>query len=101
MEKEVSRSRAEAERCRSQAETLLAQVEEERGRLAGAWEELERERIGLATRAPARLAPDAVEVTPRRPAVPTGDNPIAHAILQQYQSLHRDVRMTADQRRGS
>jgi hypothetical protein len=101
MEEEVRRSHAEAEWCRSQADTLLCRVEEERSRIAGAWEELEQERIRLATRTPAHQAPEAVAATPCRSTFPTGDHPIAHAILQQYQSLHRDVRMTADQRRGS
>ena len=110
--------RAEAERQEKEWSASLTQLEADRRLLAEAWERLERQRIdgpGASERhphthsqvqrqprdAPAALL-DAAVAPARSAAADSGpDNPIAQAILRQFQALSRDVRCTAEARRDS
>ena len=111
--------RAEAERQEKEWSASLTQLEADRRLLAEAWERLERKRIdgsGASERHPHTHSPvqgqprgapaallDAAAVAPARSAAAESgtDNPIAQAILRQFQALSRDVRCTAQARRDS
>jgi hypothetical protein len=98
--------RAEAERQAQEWSASLAQLEADRRLLAEAWERVERQRIegfnpyegrphaqwrGSPQGAPARSAA----------ADPDPNNPVARAILREFQTLSRDVRSNAEARRES
>lgn len=111
--------RDEAEQRQEEWNNRLAQLDQERRTLAEAWERVERERIeglasvgGQATPAsharpagPARgtvgASLHATAMTPpRSPASdPAPFNPVAQAILREFQTLARDVRTNAAARR--
>ncbi len=120
-EVEVARRqlRDEVERRQEEWNALLAQLDLDRRSLAEAWERVERERIeclgatgGQAPphahaqlQGPSRGNPSAllhaVATAPARSAAPDQDpyNPVAQAILREFQTLSRDVRSNAAARR--
>lgn len=111
--------RDEAERRQVEWNDRLAQLDADRRALAEAWERVERERIeGLAAvggqaspdaqarppgppRGTAGASLHAAASTPSRSPAPDHDtcNPVAQAILQEFQALARDVRTNAAARR--
>ncbi len=111
--------RAEAERQEKEWSASLTQLEADRRLLAEAWERLERQRIeGLGAserhshshsqvqgqpRGASAVILDAAALAPARSAAADSgpDNPIAQAILRQFQALARDVRCNAEARRDS
>ena len=111
---------AEAERQEKEWGTALAQLEADRRLLAEAWERLERHRIeglGASERPPhhphaqgpgsprgavaACPHPATTAPAPARAvrSDPDPNNPVAEAILRQFQTLCRDVRCNAETRR--
>jgi hypothetical protein len=109
---------AEAERQEKEWSAALAQLEADRRLLAQAWERLERDRIeglGSAERHPhqphtqgpgsprgavaARPHPAAPAPARSVRSDPDPNNPVAEAILRQFQTLCRDVRCNAETRR--
>jgi hypothetical protein len=113
---------AEAQRQEKEWSAALAQLEADRRLLAEAWERLERHRIeGLGSserhphhpHAPGPGSPRgalAARPHPAAPALapapvrsvrsdPDPNNPVAEAILRQFQTLCRDVRCNAETRR--
>jgi hypothetical protein len=111
--------RAEAERQEKEWSASLTQLEADRRRLAEAWERVERQRIegpGAPEGLPHPLAQGqwtprgapaailhAAAPPPARAAVADPDpyNPVAAAILREFQTLSRDVRFNAEARRDS
>jgi hypothetical protein len=110
---------AEAQRQQDEWSASLTRLEADRRRLAEAWERVERERIdGLGaaggqphlhaeSQGPPRGSPatfvHATAPGPARSAAADSDpnNPVARAILRQFQALCRDVRCNAEARRDS
>ncbi len=108
---------AEAERQANEWSEALAQLDADRHLLAEAWERVERERIEgpgaseghLASQAYGHGPPRGTPAAPVHPAAvaPTAsartdaesDNPVARAILRQFETLCRDVRSNAEARR--
>jgi len=111
--------RAEAERQREEWSASLTQLESDRRSLAEAWERIERQRIeglgapegqnrphaqaqGPPRGAPSTLLHTAAPIATRSAAPdPDSSNPVALAILREFQALSRDVRSNADSRRDS
>jgi hypothetical protein len=111
--------RDEVERRQEEWNASLAQLDADRRSLAEAWERVERERIeGLGAtggqapsqaharlQGPPRGAPSAtlraVATAPARSAATDHDshNPVAQAVLREFQTLSRDVRSNAAARR--
>lgn len=110
---------AEAQRQEKEWSESLTQLEADRRVLAEAWERLERQRIeGLGAseghphphtqgQGPPRGAPATLlhnpAMAPARLVAsdPDPNNPVAQAILRQFQTLGRDVRCNAEGRRNS
>jgi hypothetical protein len=121
LEEARRRLRDEAERRQEEWDALLGQLDAERRSLAEAWERVEWERIeGLGAaggqapphahaplQGPPRGTPGAwlhaLATAPARSAAPDHDpgNPVAQAILREFQALSRDVRSHAADRRES
>jgi len=117
LEETERRLRAQAERQEKEWIASLSQLEADRRLLAEAWERVERERIeyqsasALHPHAQARCPqrgtsathPHAAAVVPARTAAADSDpnNPVAEAILRQFQTLSSDVRRSAEGRRDS
>jgi hypothetical protein len=113
------RIRAEAERQEKEWSTALTQLEADRRRLAEAWERVEQQRIEAPgasegqshPHAPGQWTPrgapaatlHAAALPPARAAATDPDpyNPVAQAILREFQALSRDVRCNAEARRNS
>lgn len=102
--------RAEAERQAREWAEALEQLDADRRALADAWERLERERIeglgaseGRLPRQARTFGPAAAATGAAAPAAidPEPDNPVARAILRQFEELGRDVRSAADARHDS
>ena len=111
--------RVQAERERQEWIAAMSQLEDDRRLLAEAWARIDQERTGAMS----ALKESALAYAPRPhsqtavstsapalgPAVPTGSaeadsgssNPVAQAILQQFQTLCSDVRQNARARRAS
>jgi hypothetical protein len=108
-------------RCRFEQEererdALLAQLEADRGLLAEAWESVERERIAYVSAPPVNphlhahvqahhrgavaAHPPAVAAAATLTATKNAEanNPVAQAILRQFQTLSSDVRRHAERR---
>ncbi len=110
---------AEAERQEQEWSASLSQLETDRRLLAEAWERLERQRIeslggsqphppsqahgqSPPRGAPATMPHTAVPAPARSVAVAADpNNPVAQAILRQFQTLCRDVRCNAEAHRDS
>jgi hypothetical protein len=119
VEENRRRLRDEAERQQEEWETLLSRLEGDRRLLAEAWERIEHERVettgvreeNRGTPAPQsspangslRGQPHAASPSPIRSAAGPADayNPVAQAILQQFQTLCSDVRHSANARRAA
>jgi hypothetical protein len=116
LEEDRNRLRADAERGDGDWKRLQAQFEDDRRLLAEAWERLEHERVeagGNPALGPARQATAAHRPRPADDGLahplsplrttPSGDsgNPVAEAILRQFQVLCGDVRRTTDARYSS
>jgi hypothetical protein len=119
LEETERRLHAQAERNEKEWRESLAQLEADRRLLAEAWERLERERIaysgasephhlahaqsqGPQNGSPATLLLAGASVMARSAAADSGPNePIAQAILRQFQTLGSDVRRSAKERRDS
>jgi hypothetical protein len=107
------RVHAEAERREREWNESLAQLEADRRLLAEAWERIERQRIERPGASDGHLRPHALVQGPPKggPAVPPHtaapaparsavidqdpSNPVARAILREFQALTRDVRSNA------
>jgi hypothetical protein len=118
LEETQHRLRSQAEREEQDWRAALAQLDSDRRLLAEAWERVERQRIEFVSAAQVRpqLPPPAqipqMVVQPQLPHIPspiptrstTADsdpsNPVAQAILRQFQTLCSDVRRNADGRRA-
>jgi hypothetical protein len=120
-ELEEARSRlcAEVERQEKDWSASLNQLEADRRLLAEAWERIERQRIeGFGTspvhphpHAQGQASPRGVPAAVAHPVVPAparsaasdsdANNPVAQAVLRQFQTLCRDVRCNAEARRDS
>jgi hypothetical protein len=103
--------RAEAERQAKEWADALEQLDADRRLLADAWDRLERERLeghggseGRLRRQARTLGPTGVTASaPAGAAAPARidaepDNPVARAILRQFEALGRDVRSAAEAR---
>jgi hypothetical protein len=92
LEKECDRLRSEADSRQASTE----QLERDRLLLGNAWEQLECEQVKLAAFAQhAKSSTSTVNAGPRlvpRPEAPDRSDPIALAVLQQFDTLRRDVR---------
>ena len=111
--------RVQAEREREEWIAAMSQLEEDRRLLAEAWARIDQERTGAMgalkesalAYVPRPLSQTAVStsVPALGPSVPIGStdaesassNPVAQAILQQFQTLCSDVRQNARARRAS
>jgi hypothetical protein len=107
--------RQEAERQSKEWGEALAQLDADRRRLAEAWERVERQRIeGLGASeghlphcahgpGPSAAPAHAATLGPTSFARidPEPNNPVARAILRQFETLGRDVRSSAEARRDS
>ncbi|MDR3632953.1 MAG: hypothetical protein P4L84_03900 [Isosphaeraceae bacterium] len=100
LEEAQRRLRAERDRWENERATLLEQLEHDRILLAEAWERLEREKLEHpdGPSAPSRNAnTERVPARVARPVVASDDeNPVAQAILRQFQAVRRDVRRNAN-----
>jgi hypothetical protein len=108
---------AEAERRQQEWSASLTQLEADRRRLAEAWERVERQRIEIPGACGGQTPPQAQvqgpptgastallhAVAPARSATtdPSLYNPVAQAILRDFQTLSKDVRSNAAARRDS
>ena len=113
------RLQEQAEREQQDWNASLSLLEDDRRLLAAAWERVEQERIGSMSVPPENPThhshgqdpqttastglPHAALSIPIRSAGPDSDpcNPVAQAILQQFQTLCRDVRQSARGRRAA
>lgn len=106
LEDAQARSRDEGRRREEQGRDAIERLEQDRRQLAEAWELLEQEQIALTRAAPGphppALAPAIAGPAPATPlradVTSEGENPLAHEILKQFQSLRRDVRRNAHER---
>ena len=105
LEEAQRRLQVETDRREQERREVVEQLEHDRRLLTEAWERLEREQVeGLSTaHAPARPAPiDRPPPPVVRSAVPSDQNdPVAQAILRQFQALRRDVRRNTNGRYSS
>jgi exonuclease VII large subunit len=105
------RLRAEADRQAKEWAEALEQLDADRRLLADAWERLERERLEGPGGSEGRLPRQARSFGPTgvTASAPVGaaaqaridtepDNPVARAILRQFEALGRDVRSAAEAR---
>ncbi len=103
LEDAQARLRDEGRRREELGRDAIERLEQDRRQLAEAWELLEQEQIALTRAAPGAHPPanapanaGPAPATPVRANVTTeGENPLAHEILKQFQSLRRDVRRNA------
>ena len=97
MDEAQRRTRTERDRWENERTTMLEQLEHDRRLIAEAWERLEREK--LENPEPARAATALRNGTSDRQAVKVSrlvvasneENPVAQAILRQFQAVRRDV----------
>jgi hypothetical protein len=119
LEETERRLHAHAKSQEQEWSASLTQLEADRGLLAEAWERVERERIAYSSGsephhrghaqgqgpqkgAPATLPHAGALVTARFAGADSDANhPVAQAILRQFQTLSRDVRRNAEERRDS
>jgi hypothetical protein len=109
LEASHARLQAESRRREQEWQEFLEQLESDRRLLAEAWERLEQEQTSAAPAAAAQ-APPTSRISPAgapHPAVPQaekeeqeGEDPVAKAILKQFQALQGDVRRNAKGRGG-
>ena len=116
LEEARSQLRADAERREKEWNASLTQLESDRRSLAEAWERVERQRIEGRGSSDGRPHPHAqgqgsprggpaallhAALSPGRSAAtdPEPNNPVARAILREFQTLSRDVRCNAEARR--
>jgi hypothetical protein len=115
IEEAERRLRSQAERQAQEWIACLGQLEADRRMLAEAWERVERDRIALAGAAkphdrshhqgqsaqsgvPAALPHTSALVAARSAAADSGPNdPVAHAVLRQFETLCSDVRRNAEE----
>ena len=94
------RQRVEADRWEKERQAAAEQLEHDRRLLAEAWERLEREQVEAPATAhapPRRTPADRPATAVVRAAIPADhDDPVAQAILKQFQTLRRDVRRNAN-----
>jgi hypothetical protein len=113
------RVQEQAKRSQQDWDTSLSQLEQDRRLLADAWERVERERIAFSSAPEGSQSPRAAgQIThggatgtqsgptptvPIRSAGPDAGphNPVAQAILRQFQTLRSDVRQSAQIRRAA
>lgn len=101
LEENQRRLRTERDRWENERASILEQLEHDRALLAEAWERLEREKLehpeSTAAVAHHNGTTDRTVVKVVRPVVASDDeNPVAQAILRQFQAVRRDVRRNAN-----
>jgi len=118
LEEAEQRLRAEAERQAQEWTASLTQLEADRRLLADAWERVEQDRIAFASAADVHSHSDGQGlvahhgVPTTRPHAPVfsdrstaagsaPNDPVTHAVLQQFQTLCSDVRRNAEKQCNS